>query len=525
MTYSKQYNHFKKNNKGRSPNNNGEYHWNILSNKYKLSEHNKREVQHFGLLFEKYFEWEESRSGNNKIRLYLLNSDHFAQDATEKFNLYFDNGESDLFLRDIYNLTNGQNVRVLNGDALWRLVVGLGSTNPRETSMTLSRMYGIPYIPGSALKGAFRHYWIKNKIYSLSSNALTECNKFVKDHLSEDYKENDGIVPFGFLSLIEVVLDNFVMLENESEETEQKKREKNEKAIAGMIFKKMNSKDGKHHLYYKNVDEDEIHSVVHDLLSNQGFRQIVNNYQIIFGTQQKRGEVIFFDAFPLKGVSIEEDVMTPHFGDYYNNKSKKEVAPADSLNPNPIKFFTVKGKFRFIIQYKPLDRSLHRNRIFSFDDVIVMFKEMLTEQGVGAKTAVGYGRFKDIKDATNDVFEKFKKENEEKRRKMEEERLKQEEDKVKAELEKLPPGERLIKELKMFKEEVRSVTDSNKSDLHTKSIEFYNRIIKEDDEEKKKEAAIILKEVWGVLRMWKSTDIGKKQKEKVNKIKSIIGKS
>ena len=522
MSRRNQYNHSKKNNKGKNLGNDKKYHWDILSNKYKLSEHNKKEVQHFGLLFEKYFEWKESRSGNdNKIRLYLLNSDHFAQDATEKFNLYFDNGEPDSFLRDIYNLTNGQSVKVLNGEVLWRLVVGLGSTNPRETSMTLSHMYGIPYIPGSALKGAFRHYWMKKKIYSLSSDALTKCNKFVKDHLSENYKENAGIIPFGFLSLIEVVLDNFVMLENEGKETEQKRREENERAIAGIIFKKMNSKDGKRHLYYKSVNESEIYNLVHNLLTEQEFLQIVNNYQTIFGTQQKRGEVIFFDAFPLRGVSIEEDVMTPHFGDYY----KGEKAPADSLNPNPIKFFTVKGKFRFIIQYKPLDRSLHRNRTFSFDDVILVFKEMLTEQGVGAKTAVGYGKFKVIEDVTNDVFKKFKKEGEEKRRKMEEERLKQEENKVKAELGKLPPGERLIKELKMFKEEVKDVTESNKSDLHDKSLKFYNRIIKEDDEEKKKEAAVILKEVWGVLRMWKNRDTSKRQKEKVNKIKSIIGES
>ncbi len=516
MNRRNQHNRFKRNDKGKGSNSNGEYPWDILSNKYKLSEYNKKEVQHFGLLFEKYFEWTESRSGSKKIKVNLLNSYDFAWNTTNKF--YFDNGEPDLFLRDIYNLTNGQNVKVLNGEVLWRLVVGLGSTNPRETSMTLSRMYGIPYIPGSALKGAFRHYWMKNKIYSLNSDALTKCDKYLKDHLSEDYKENAGIVPFGFLSLIEAVLDNFVMLESESKETEQKNREKNEKAITGMIFKKMNSKDGKRR-YYKNVDENEIHSLVHNLLTNQEFKEVVNDYQIIFGTQQKRGEVIFFDAFPLRGVSIEEDVMTPHFGDYY----KGESAPADSLNPNPIKFFTVKGKFRFIIQYKPLDRSSHRNETFS--DMILVFNEMLTEQGVGAKTAVGYGRFKDIKDVTDDVFEKFKKEDEEKHRKMEEERLKREEDKVKAELEKLPPGERLIKELKMFKEEVKDVTESNKSDLHNKSLKFYNRVIKENDEEKKKEAAVILKEAWKVLRMWKSRDTSKRQKEKVNKIKLIIGES
>jgi CRISPR/Cas system CMR subunit Cmr6 (Cas7 group RAMP superfamily) len=42
----------------------------------------------------------------------------------------------------------------------WRLIVGLGASHPQETSMTLHHIFGIPYIPGSALKGASRHYMI-----------------------------------------------------------------------------------------------------------------------------------------------------------------------------------------------------------------------------------------------------------------------------------------------------------------------------------------------------------------------------
>ncbi|MEO0297503.1 MAG: type III-B CRISPR module RAMP protein Cmr6, partial [candidate division WOR-3 bacterium] len=40
----------------------------------------------------------------------------------------------------------------------WRLVIGLGSAHPQETSMTLHHIYGIPYIPGSAVKGITRHW-------------------------------------------------------------------------------------------------------------------------------------------------------------------------------------------------------------------------------------------------------------------------------------------------------------------------------------------------------------------------------
>lgn len=40
----------------------------------------------------------------------------------------------------------------------WRLVIGLGASHPQETSMTLHNIYGIPYIPGSAVKGITRHW-------------------------------------------------------------------------------------------------------------------------------------------------------------------------------------------------------------------------------------------------------------------------------------------------------------------------------------------------------------------------------
>ena len=42
----------------------------------------------------------------------------------------------------------------------WRMIVGLGNESIYETSMTLHHVYGIPYIPGSAVKGVVRSYII-----------------------------------------------------------------------------------------------------------------------------------------------------------------------------------------------------------------------------------------------------------------------------------------------------------------------------------------------------------------------------
>lgn len=40
----------------------------------------------------------------------------------------------------------------------WRMIVGLGGETVLETDLTLHHLYGIPYIPGSALKGLTRAY-------------------------------------------------------------------------------------------------------------------------------------------------------------------------------------------------------------------------------------------------------------------------------------------------------------------------------------------------------------------------------
>ena len=42
----------------------------------------------------------------------------------------------------------------------WRFVVGLDTESVYETSMTLHHIYGIPYIPGQAIKGVFRSWMI-----------------------------------------------------------------------------------------------------------------------------------------------------------------------------------------------------------------------------------------------------------------------------------------------------------------------------------------------------------------------------
>ncbi len=197
-------------------------------------------------------------------------------------------------------------------EVLDKLIIGLGSASVYETSITLHHIYGVPYIPASAIKGSFRSFII---------------NKYYKNEL-EEYTNNDKL----------------------------KDSEKDAKFEKEVLYKKKWFVD-------------------------------------IFGDQEQQGKVYFFDAFAVNAVlNIEKDIMNPHYPKYYSG----EEYPTDMQNPTPINFLTVKGKFRFVFGVKkdfslPIESKEHKILEFIKKEL----KNSLKEFGIGAKTAVGYGYFKD----------------------------------------------------------------------------------------------------------------------------------
>jgi len=175
----------------------------------------------------------------------------------------------------------------------WRLIVGLGGESVYETSITLHHIYGIPYIPASAIKGVMRSYII-----------------------TELFDKNEA------------------------------------KALK---------------------DKDFVY---------------------IFGDEDNAGKIIFFDAFPIEKPTISVDVMNPHYSDYYSGDKQP---PADYLSPIPIFFLTVVDTcFQFAIAIKDnnkVDTTLKGNTIKDIVDKYLV--ESLSEHGIGAKTAVGYGYLKE----------------------------------------------------------------------------------------------------------------------------------
>lgn len=57
-----------------------------------------------------------------------------------------------------------------------KMVIGLGNQSVFETDITLHHTYGIPYIPGQAIKGVFRNYIIQEYFSSDEKNAIQNKN-------------------------------------------------------------------------------------------------------------------------------------------------------------------------------------------------------------------------------------------------------------------------------------------------------------------------------------------------------------
>ncbi|RJQ72323.1 MAG: type III-B CRISPR module RAMP protein Cmr6 [Desulfobacteraceae bacterium] len=114
----------------------------------------------------------------------------------------------------------------------------------------------------------------------------------------------------------------------------------------------------------------------------------------IFGPREDKnnhavGSAIFLDALPTQPVTLKADVMTPHYGPYYQHD---ETTPGDWHSPVPIPFLTVAENSKFLFAVLPRTRSEQDTK--DCEAALSWLTEALETTGAGAKTAIGYGRFK-----------------------------------------------------------------------------------------------------------------------------------
>ncbi|SHK23358.1 type III-B CRISPR module RAMP protein Cmr6 [Paramaledivibacter caminithermalis] len=235
----------------------------------------EKEIENFNLMYNKLIHYDCKEDKIKPCNLTVEKVYYY-----DKIHSYLSN-KSYIFEKLGYKTIVENLIRSLHSP----MVIGLGEVSVRETSIKFDHIYGIPYIPASTLKGAYRNYMEKEYVF--------------------DYEE----------------------------------------------------------------EKEEYIDIINEL----------------FGTEDSEGELIFVDTYPEQGFKIKNDIMNPHYSNYYDEKE----SPTDDQDTKPIFFLTLQEtKFKF--------RLFIKEEVFNDRKELIKdsFNKFLDSEALGAKKAVGYGYFK-----------------------------------------------------------------------------------------------------------------------------------
>lgn len=266
------------------------------------------------------------------------------------------NDKSEAHIRFINDLSIKQNAEVVFAKLEARLIIDAANGVLENGGICLDRTSGVPFIPGSAIKGAARRYaiWKLGETEDLSQKAQLLA---------------DICFTFGY----------------GDQEWKSGRSGKKNQSISDFWL-------AMHPLAYPGDQHDDIRDRNWSTVADQAALLILDQ----LGRQPKEstaphkqlpnlaGSVCFLPAYPERDPGIDIDILTCHHGDYYAGTLK---VATDDESPNPVMFPTVaKGaSFRFAITPNLSTSNL------------AFAKSCLTEAvqlfGLGAKTAAGYGWF------------------------------------------------------------------------------------------------------------------------------------
>ena len=268
----------------------------------------------------------------------------------------------------VFQMGTGNDVFELVAISIAPFTTGLGNEHPLENGFAFLNPYGLPYLPGSGVKGVVRR----------AAEELAHRNFFAND--------SDWTLPaiwhlFGFEPWLvpkgkgraewDEWLSGFSVRAEEIE------------AYLNAVLKE----DYKRHeeLKQRILDASD---PIQALLKEQHLHI--------------RGVLDFWDVIPqISGNKLAVEIMTPHYSHYYQNQPNVgSDSPHDSGQPNPISFLTVppSSKFTFhvvcdINRLKQLEPNLAKDDRWK-KLLEAVFKHAFDWCGFGAKTAVGYGAMK-----------------------------------------------------------------------------------------------------------------------------------
>lgn len=146
----------------------------------------------------------------------------------------------------------------------------------------------------------------------------------------------------------------------------------------------------------------------------------------IFGFSEKKdalaGQLVVLDAYPLTPPELGEEILNPHFMKYYGG----EQGPTEDQNPIPVKFLVVKPEAEFVFRLLlrlPFKKSPEKDQEKVFDAIKKNLARAITEEGMGAKTSLGFGRFSILNENEPSDVQGWLEKQEEEQKKEREQRL------------------------------------------------------------------------------------------------------
>ena len=267
---------------------------------------------------------------------------------------------------------------VLGGEGLQLLATsvapftnGLGNQHPLENGFAFLNPYGLPYLPGSGVKGV-----VRRAAEELAHNDFSRMS----DGPSE-WSLPDVWRLFGF--------DRWPKPQRALA------RKAWEEWVGGFVVGKAEMDDYLGSVLPRGIDVTDLRKRLNEAENGRQRLHILLDEPALHA----RGTLEFWDVVPgIAGDRLAVEIMTPHQSHYYTgDRHQGSATPHDSGRPNPISFLTVPpgSEFAFHVSCDlsrleriapPLAEEGRWMRL-----VKAAFEHAFQWLGFGAKTAVGYG--------------------------------------------------------------------------------------------------------------------------------------
>ena len=256
-------------------------------------------------------------------------------------------------------------------------MTGIGNEHPLENGFAFLNPYGLPYLPGSSIKGVLR-----TAAEELALGLYGETQGWDMLALWWLFGFEAGGSMFQGKSYQIDVLNEEAERRRQAYQTWLTKGRYDQDALRCFIDAIVDEKDRKEYA-------DQPGTFLADLADKKTLRETV----------AIQGALRFWDVYP-QSQKLTMGILTPHHSGYFNGKN----APHDSEQPNPNVFLTIPPgsdfDFYCICQAARLPVSLQQNWQAMLQ---VAFEHAFDWLGFGAKTAAGYGQMQLDSDRLEEV--------------------------------------------------------------------------------------------------------------------------